>query len=557
MATIFVVQGKRKGDKREVFGREFTIGRHPSCDLELAETTVSRRHARIARRPDGFYLEDLGSQHGTWLNDQRVERPTRLGDLDIVKISDVLLEFREVDYDVLPHEPNLEEETGSSIITMLDAGACEALSEVNLHRKLRALLDITRHLGSTLDLDKLFPEVLSSIFEIFPQAQRGYVLMVEPGGEKLHCRASKLRGDDAEAAAPISRTIARRVIRESKAVLSADAVSDERFMGSESVASLRIRSVVSAPLIGSGNTPLGLIHIDTMSRRERFSAGDLEVLVNVANLVARVLELLALHQTQLQFDRRERDIRTARQVQLHFLPREAPQLPEYDLCHYYQAAEGVGGDYFDYVPLPDGRWAIAVGDIAGKGVSAALLMARICSEVRFSLLTSPTPAEAANRLNLKISELVYNSRFVTLALCILDPVRHEVTIVNAGHMPPLMRLASGEVLSLGQAESGPPLGVLTEQKYEQIIVPLAEGDILLLYTDGLNESLNHNREMFGCDRIEEFLARAPSADAVIDSLLTELSRFTKAEPQTDDLCMLSLSRQTRLQEHDTIADDDL
>jgi len=552
VATIVVIQGESKGEKREIFARELTIGRHPSCELELTETTVSRRHARIVRRVEGFFIEDLGSQHGTWVNDRRVEKPTRLADLDIVKVSDVLLEFREVDYDAPTHEPSLDDDTSSSIIATLDVGSTKHMNLGNLQRKLKSLLDITRLLGSTLDLEKLFPAVLNSIFEIFPQAHRSYVLMADGESDKLVCRASKLRGEDG-GELPISRAIARRVMQQRKAVLSADAISDERFGDSDSVASLHICSVMCVPLIGSGDEPIGLIHVDTLNRKASFASEDLEVLANVANLVARVLELLELHETQLQFDRREYDIQTARQVQLHFLPRDTPQLPDYNLCHYYQAAEGVGGDYFDYVPLPDGQLAIVMADISGKGVAAALLMARLCSEVRYALLTSPTPAEAVNRLNVKVADLVYNGRFATFALCVLDPRLHQFTLVNAGHMPPLHRSAADNtVKSISGDFGGPPLGVMVEHRYEQVVVPLAQGDSILLYTDGLNEALNPESQLFGCDRIRQHFSMTIDADTAIDSLLTELSAFTKAQPQSDDLCMLCFSRHTPMIDHSTI-----
>ena len=163
----------------------------------------------------------------------------------------------------------------------------------------------------------------------------------------------------------------------------------------------------------------------------------------------------------------------ARDMQLHFLPQRQPSLPNYQFFHFYRAAEEVGGDYFGYIPLPDGRLALALGDVSGKGVPAALLMARLCSDTRACLIDAATPAEGVARLNNEVLEPILGGRFVTFVLCVLDPIRHEVTIVNAGHPSPLLRRAeSGKVFALGEAEKGMPLGFGVRDLDSQCTVPL-------------------------------------------------------------------------------------
>ena len=161
-------------------------------------------------------------------------------------------------------------------------------------------------------------------------------------------------------------------------------------------------------------------------------------------------------EASLRLDRRERELATAREVQLHFLPQAAPEMPGYRFFEYYQAADDVGGDYFGYIPLNDGRLAIAMGDVSGKGVSAALFMARLCSEVRFSVATSNSPEEAMQRLNRELSDPLLDDRFVTFQLAVLDPQQHTLTIVSAGHMPPILRSGrTGAVEYVGQMRQGP------------------------------------------------------------------------------------------------------
>jgi serine phosphatase RsbU (regulator of sigma subunit) len=328
---------------------------------------------------------------------------------------------------------------------------------------------------------------------------------------------------------------------ENKAILSADAGRDKRFLTSESVTDLQIRSVMCAPLLGSGYKPLGLIQIDT--RRGHFSTDDLDVLVNVANLAGQALAHARLHETQLRYDRRERDMKVAKQLQLHFLPQERPPVTGYRLFDYYQAAESVGGDYFGYIDLPDGRLALAMGDVAGKGVSAALLMARLCSDVRSCLLASSDPVAAVRSLNRNITKIVEYGRFVTFAVCVMDLDRHEAVIINAGHMPPLVRRAAGPPIeSLGEDVSGPPLGVDPELHYRSCRVTLDPGDALLLYTDGVNEARNASGELYGIDRIQQVFGRTDTAEAAVEAMLADVRQFSLGTTQNDDICLVCLSR---------------
>lgn len=543
VAKLEILDGLSVGKQHELQGAETLIGRHPTCHLVLRETTVSRRHARIMQRPDGFYIIDVGSQHGTFVNDKPIDNATALRHGDRIRVSEVALSFTDEEDEEVVAKAEDEGDNNSTITSEVDARALDwDGSHSNLRLKLRALLEIIHNLGASLEVTEIFPDILDSIFRIFPQTDRGYVLLAVGEDDELQVRAMRTREDDSTNSVRISRTIAKRVMDEGRALLSSDVVTDARLSEADSVNNMKIRSVMCAPLMGTEAKPLGMIHIDTQDTRRRFTHDDLEVLVNVATLAGRAVEHARLHEREVESEKRRNDIKTAEEVQRHFLPKGRPALAEYEIADHYTAAQGVGGDYYGYITLPGGKLAVTVGDVAGKGVSAALLMARLCSDVRYALVTNETPADAVNELNEQISKLVIFGRFVTFALCVIDPSANTATIVNAGHMPPLLRNAqTGEVGEVGYDDGGPPLGV-RDFAYKQTVISLEPGDTLLLYTDGVNEAENPSREQFGFERLYKHFAPSRDAHQTIDEMKRQIDVFTNNAEQTDDLCMICIRR---------------
>jgi serine phosphatase RsbU (regulator of sigma subunit) len=536
MPKLEVVYGINEGESHPLEGRETLVGRHPDCQIVLRDSTVSRRHARITYDGKHYFVDDVGSQHGTRVNDEELRQPHLLRDGDEIQLSQVRLVFRDDVKDSGDHS--------STIITSLDVLHSDTGTIADLHAapKWKALLEITRSLGVSLDLQTVLPKVLGNIFQLLPQASRGCVMLAEPPDGSLRPAAVRHSKGAQDGPPAISRTITENVISEGKAILVTDAGEDERFQASESVLDFQMRSVICAPLVGASNVPLGMIHLDAQDPLQRFSAEDLDVLVNIANLVGQAVDHAHLHQTALQFDRRERDLETARQVQTHFLPRERPSVAGYDLFDYYNPADAVGGDYFGYTILPDGQLAIAVGDVAGHGIPAALLMARLCSEARYCLVTNLIPSDAVESLNRELSKQTF-SYFITFALCVLDPLRHELTVVNAGHMPPLLRRRdTGQIEAVAPDISSPPLGIDPDLRYEQARIALAPGDLMMLYTDGVSEARGPSGAMYGTERIEEVAAKSGGPKDTLKRLLSDVRRFTKGNKQEDDVCVVAFSR---------------
>jgi serine phosphatase RsbU (regulator of sigma subunit) len=296
-------------------------------------------------------------------------------------------------------------------------------------------------------------------------------------------------------------------------------------------------------LVDTTGTVLGVLQIDTLDQRSRFQPADLDVLAGVAFQAAFAIENAQLHEVALKKQAFERDLDLAHKVQQGFLPDESPEIKGYEFFDFYEAANQIGGDYYDYVPLPGDRTAIVLGDVAGKGMPAALLMAKLSAEVRFSLAGGGTPADGINRLNAAFSRGDWEDRFVTLVGVTLDPVRHEATVVNAGHMSPYVRHADGKLEKVGEDTKGMPLGVASGIEYEQTTVKLSPGDVLTIFTDGITEAMDAKNALYGHERLEkQIIAAKGGAMAAGKTILDDVNRFVGNRAQSDDRCLICFGR---------------
>ena len=290
------------------------------------------------------------------------------------------------------------------------------------------------------------------------QADRGFIVLRDPRTGRLVPKAVKYRRQDDAQTVRISRTIVRNVMATKEAILSADAATDARFDMAESIVDFHIRSMICAPLVASDGQALGVIQLDALDQRNRFQKDDLDMLVSVACQAAFAVENAQLHEAAMRDQALKRELAVAHEVQRGFLPSAAPRIPEYDFFDFYEPASQLGGDYYDYVELPGGRLAVVVADVSGKGISASLLMAKLSAETRYCLASEPEPAQAMARLNRAFCDSGWEDRFVTMVLAVLDPRRHEVTIVNAGHLPPLWRQRAGRRRAGGRGRNRPAAG---------------------------------------------------------------------------------------------------
>jgi len=252
-----------------------------------------------------------------------------------------------------------------------------------------------------------------------------------------------------------------------------------------------------------------------------------------------------MHETLVARAGRDQDLKTAHKVQLSFLPKKLPQVSAYEFFAHYEPAQEVGGDYYDFIPLPASRLAIMLGDVAGKGVPAALLMAKVSSDARFCMLTESSPPDAIFKLNELMQEAGLLDRFVTLSAGILDTTNHKVTFVSAGHMPPVMiRKATGKTEdATGRDLSGLPLGVAEGIPYDACTVSLDPGDVIVLFTDGVTEAKNKQDEEFQMKGLFKAVNSGPmTAAAIGQRLITAVRQHSQGCKQHDDITVVCFGR---------------
>jgi serine phosphatase RsbU (regulator of sigma subunit) len=296
------------------------------------------------------------------------------------------------------------------------------------------------------------------------------------------------------------------------------------------------------------NKAFGVIQVDTQDRSKRFTQEDLNLLMAVANQASTALENARLHEDLLARDRLERDLALAQEVQLSFLPTQTPVVPGYEFFRHYEPAQEVGGDYYGFIPLANQHkgWGILLGDVAGKGVPAALLMAKLSSDARFCLLSESDAGKAISALN----DLLYQNtsqmdRFVTLAGAVLDPVQHSVVFVNAGHPTPLVyRRATGKLEDATLRDViNLPLGVAEGIQYGSRQLQLEPGDAVLMFSDGVTEAMDKNNNQLQFQAFHAALKEGGLPPQALGDRIVKLVRQHAAgRSQHDDITLVCFGR---------------
>ena len=297
------------------------------------------------------------------------------------------------------------------------------------------------------------------------------------------------------------------------------------------------------PLASQGEL-LGLLILGLHLKGETYTREEFVILDTLAPQVApalRVAQMVQAQQAQVgEHERIEQELRTAQEIQHTFLPTDVPAIRGWQLVPYYQSAREVGGDFYDFLPFEDGRLGLVIGDVAGKGIPAALVMTATRTMLRTAAQETASPGEVFARANELLYAEIPSKMFVTCFYAILDPTSGLMRYANAGHDLPYRRCKEG-VSEL--RATGMPLGLMPGSLYEEHEVTIASGESLLFYTDGLVEAHNPRREMFGFPRLKTLLEEHSDGTSLFNLLLSELKSFTgEAWEQEDDITLLTLQR---------------
>jgi len=531
------------GARREVPIAAFPLrmGRQPDNELVLRDTRVSRVQAQITAENGGHFLEDMGSRHGTFVNGEKISRhELKPGDS---------IEFG------VPNSYKVifagEGSTIDELVGRIEAPVPEQGGARELHH-LGVLLDVARSLGSGLSLTDILVAVIDAAIQI-TRTERG-VLLLANAAEELSTAVA--RNNKRESLPPadlqVSMSVVKRVAASRRELIVTDTGEDgaTAMDPNASMARLALRTVVAIPIdkmpvieafeatIATRQSELlGVLYLDSHQPSTAFSSLDRQVMRTLAHEAATVIENARLFAASRAKARLDHEIEIASEIQQKLLPTALPNLPGLAVAGFTLACHSVGGDCFDVIQLGGGRHGFFVGDVAGKGVSAALL-ATLLQGVFFTTASTDIPLSVLfAKVNQYLSERSAQERYATVFYGVLDQ-GGKFEYVNAGHVPPIIRRLSGA--SEGLPGGNMPVGLFVEAEYESAAVSLEPGEFLVIYSDGVSEAANSKRELFEEERlrrvIEEF--KGQTVEELAACIRDAVKVFSAGAPQSDDITTL-------------------
>jgi len=538
------------------------IGRSSSTDLQIPDRRCSREHAEVVRRGGEFVLRDLDSKNKVYVNGQVIPHEYALRNGDRVRMGDTILIFQSED---AAHAASAAAEDSQNIrvvdgpetqwgslqgsvaagemqpaATPLEKARGDAIGDPL--RRLEILYEVADKIRSILDLSRLLDEISVILTNVLtPDAL--VVMLRDEGGADLRPRVVRnVKGEQEEIR--ISRSIVDQCMADRVAILVSDATQDVRFQASESIIAHRIRSAICAPLIHQGEV-LGLIYLDSKSSVLPYQREELELVTGIVNQAATAIVNARMQARLVQQQRLEREMEIARTIQTNLLPRSAPEVGGFDIWGMSVPATKVGGDYFDYVPRGPRELALAIADVSGKGVPAALLTAIMRASLQiFAKPEGSTVKQIITQLNQTICRDASDNMFVSAVFGILDAERREFTYSNAGHCYPLLFGPDGK---LGKLDVGGCfLGLVDMYDYQVATVAVPPGSTLFLFTDGLTDMINEKEELFGAERLISELAENLSLPAreLCERLFATVRAHRGEALQFDDCTLLAIKSLT-------------
>jgi sigma-B regulation protein RsbU (phosphoserine phosphatase) len=513
----------------------FSIGRRSGNDLQLVGSDVSRDHAEIALDNGRFLLRDRGSRYGTYVNGEGIsEHELKHGDL-----------------------VRLGRSGGAELVFLLD-DATQSPASSDKHttsavgdlRQVAALLEGLRALGSGRVLDEVLALVMDSALEV-TGAERGFIMLASAENEnELEFKIARGRGRVTLSGKGFetSRKIPEEVFKTGQEKIVADLLDGDLANVHMGTVALGIRHVLCTPLklvryLDKADMPnvekrIGVLYLDSRERGALLSRAARAALETLATEAAVAIENARLYRETLEKARMEQELRIAAEIQQALLPEPRRKGEFFEAVGQSVPCRSIGGDFFDYVDLPNGEFGFAVGDVAGKGAPAALLTAVLQGVFASQASSGSSPSETLSRVNIALIRRAIESRFATALYAVIGP-KGELTYCNAGHNPPMVFGKHGvERLDKG----GLILGLFEHATFEEGTITLEAGDLLVAFSDGVTEALSTEGEEYGEQRLLDCVqaCRDKSVTEVLDSIFASVRVFTAGAVQSDDVTALVL-----------------
>ncbi|MGA7624099.1 MAG: SpoIIE family protein phosphatase [Candidatus Acidiferrales bacterium] len=528
------------GVRREVSigNTPFRIGRQAGNELTLRDSRISRQQAQILAVNGTFVLEDMGSRHGTFVNGEKALRHELQPNdrIDFGMADSYKLQF-------IGEGATIEE-----LVERVEAPAPQHAGSRELYH-LGVLLEVARTLGTGLSLEDVLTAVVDAAIQV-TRTERGVLLLANDKQElqTVVARDSQrgtLRPDQLQ----VSQSVVKRVAQTRRELIVSDTGQNE-MKAQESVARLELHTVIAIPvdklpvietLDATISTRqgelLGVLYLDSHIPSSAFSDLDRDVLRTLAREAATVVENARLFASSRAKQRLDHEIEIASQIQKNLLPKSLPDLPDVSVAGSTLSCHSVGGDCFDVIDLGGGRHGFFVGDVSGKGISAALL-ATLLQGVFFTTAAMDISLPGVfSRVNQYLCERSGEDRYATVFYGILDKMgRFEY--VNAGHVPPLLKRKKGGLEGLGSANF--PVGMFQEAEYQSARIQVEPGDFLVIYTDGVSEACNTKNELFEEARLRQILEdfAGTTGTQLGDAIREGMRAFCEGAAQSDDITIL-------------------
>src|SRR5512132_1096385 len=406
--------------------------------------------------------------------------------------------------------------------------------------KLRMLLDITKKISRSLDLQEVLNLVMDTLDSLIPYDAAGIFVVkckdsnaLAEGEEPCEFQAEAVRGYDIDELTNLHLKLGEGLIGQvaltSEPITSHDVRNNPNYINARS----NTRSEMVAPII-SNTEVIGVFDLES-DELNAYSEDDLQVLALLASQVAIIIEKVMLHEQLIEKKRLEGQLEVARQVQLELLPARDPQLEGYDISAYNFPTEEVSGDYYDWVQIFDDQIGLVIADVSGKGVPAALLMAFLRASLRAATHIGYSPHVSMAKVNYLLWESIERNQFVTAFYGILDVTNRTLSYTNAGHNPPLLFTTDGRYQFIERGSL--PLGMFKDTRYHEYYQTIEPGEMFVLYTDGVTEAQNPKGEEYGRDRLARAVKANHSLSArdLIAALHKEVVDWTDGLGATDDV----------------------
>ncbi len=527
------------GNQREVeiVRTPFTMGRDSDSDLVLLDSRVSRRHARIIQTEEGFLIEDLGSRHGTAVNNEPINSCLlKSGDRINLGVADSCTLSFVVDRAVLPEL--LEE------LEKAATGPAPQLQHLGL------LLRMAQMMHRAPALEEVLVALVDSALQL-TSAERGLLFLLEADGN-LHLKLARGAGGVylGSDITDYSRNVVERVAASGQEEVVLEDQMTGRTAQETKIIRTEVRGIVAVPLQKlpvsetGGDTIqiaapelLGVIYLDTCSHPTAVTGLDRQVLQTLAVEGATVIENARLLRIAREQERFQHEMFLARNIQQGLLPRRFPTCDYFQVCAISMPTEHVGGDYYDVVHLPGERYGFIVADVSGKGLPAAMLASNLQGAFAAVAAGDPDLALLFQRVNDFLCERTSSGMFATMLYGVLDRLG-RFQFVSAGHVLPLIIRARGGVDQL--SSSNFPVGLFSGTTFEVSGAQMLSGDVLLICSDGVTEAHAPDEELFGEARLRNFLEGCSglAADEICRRVVGEVKQFTGNSPQSDDITLV-------------------